>query len=620
MRQVVLSLENQATLVQYPDSLHGALQALLPGEFKAGAAPSSTIIVEDDGERYSLRSNGQAALGDLDQASCLYALFGEIGHSLVDKLSVGVALHAAAVSNGGAGIVIPGSSGAGKSSLTAWFVDRGFKYLTDEIVVFGDKVPCFSAFGRPLIIRERARESIARLPSFASAPWISADTTSMILPQSRGRLPKHHTCRLIVFPTFAEGEALTIEPLTPAQAGLELMASNINARNLANHGFDTITEVARAVPAVTLRYGSFEVLDGAFDALVELVLSNDWNSTSFAKLFRAFGGTNHSRHGERQTTQVEASGPVPAPTPRGARKKLTVGMATYDDYDGVYFSLQALRMYHPEILDETEFVIVDNHPNGRCAEPLKQLEGYVANYRYIPYGTRSGTATREVVFAESNAELVLCMDCHVFVVPGAVKKLIAYCDAHPNSRDLLQGPLVYDDLDQFSSHFAPEWREGMYGCWASDDRARDPCAEPFEIPMQGLGLFACRRSAWPGFNPMFRGFGGEEGYLHEKFRQAGGRTLCLPFLRWMHRFHRPAGVPYVNTWNDRLRNYMIGFHEVGWERRAVEEHFCQLLGPAVAGPIVRWVNDEIAQLDQGTASLDGSRQESADDVPTLSAV
>ena len=71
----------------------------------------------------------------------------------------------------------------------------------------------------------------------------------------------------------------------------------------------------------------------------------------------------------------------------------------------------------------------------------------------------------------------------------------------------------------------------MYGRWDDNGQAQDPDAEPFDIPMQGMGLFACRRAAWPGFNPGFRGFGGEEGYIHEKFRQAGGRTLCLPFMK-----------------------------------------------------------------------------------------
>jgi hypothetical protein len=67
---------------------------------------------------------------------------------------------------------------------------------------------------------------------------------------------------------------------------------------------------------------------------------------------------------------------------------------------------------------------------------------------------------------------------------------------------------------------------------------------PFEIPAQGLGLFTCRKDAWLGFNPAFRGFGGEEGYIHTKYRQAGHRCLNLPFLGWMHRFGRVGGPTY----------------------------------------------------------------------------
>jgi hypothetical protein len=51
--------------------------------------------------------------------------------------------------------------------------------------------------------------------------------------------------------------------------------------------------------------------------------------------------------------------------------------------------------------------------------------------------------------------------------------------------------------------------------------------------MQGLGVFACRRDAWPGLNPRLSGFGGEEGYLrpgrrvrHRAFRDALGQGAC----------------------------------------------------------------------------------------------
>jgi UDP-glucose 4-epimerase len=264
-------------------------------------------------------------------------------------------------------------------------------------------------------------------------------------------------------------------------------------------------------------------------------------------------------------------------TATGSRK-LTIGMATYDDYDGVYFTLQAIRMYHPEILDEVEFIVIDNNPTGPCGPALADLTNWIPSYRYIPKGDITGTAIRDWVFQEADGRFVLCVDSHVLIVNGALKRLIDYIDADADSKDLLQGPLIYDDLKHYSTHFRPEWRAGMFGTWDADPAGADPDQPPFEIPMQGLGLFGCRRSAWPGFNPEFRGFGGEEGYIHEKIRQRGGRVLCLPFLRWMHRFGRPLGTAYDNRWEDRVRNYLIGFREVGWDTTQVVEHFRAFLG------------------------------------------
>lgn len=63
------------------------------------------------------------------------------------------------------------------------------------------------------------------------------------------------------------------------------------------------------------------------------------------------------------------------PTPNGGvMKKLTIGMATYDDFHGVYFTIQALRLYHPITkTDEVEFIIIDNNPNSSHGEATKGL-------------------------------------------------------------------------------------------------------------------------------------------------------------------------------------------------------------------------------------------------------
>jgi hypothetical protein len=254
--------------------------------------------------------------------------------------------------------------------------------------------------------------------------------------------------------------------------------------------------------------------------------------------------------------------------------RICVGMATYDDFDGVWFTIQAIRMFHAEVSDRVSFVVVDNHPDGKSGAALKALESQIASLRYVPFSGYHGTAVRDIVFKESDADIVCCVDSHVLLQPGSLASILSWYEAHPDSPDLLQGPLLDDALNgPAASHFAPGWRAAMYGQWALDRRIRAVDAVPFVVGMQGLGLFACRQSAWPGFNPRFRGFGGEEGYLHEKFRLSGGTTWCHPALGWLHRFNREHGQPYPLHWQDILRNYLIGWREIGWDTAPIETHF-----------------------------------------------
>ena len=255
-------------------------------------------------------------------------------------------------------------------------------------------------------------------------------------------------------------------------------------------------------------------------------------------------------------------------------KKLTVGMVTYDDFDGVYFTIQAMRLYHPEVVDKIEFIVIDNNPNGPHAEAINSLVGWNRNtIRYVPFSEYKSTSIRSKIFELANTEYVLCIDCHVLLVPGALAKLIDFFEAKKDNGNLLQGPMLYDDLKGFATHFDLVWRSQMWGIWAHDERGNDINGEPFPIPAQGLGAFACRKDSWLGFNPRFRGFGGEEGYIHEKYRQSGKQAMCLPFFRWVHRFGRPNGVKYPLTLEHKLRNYFIGFLELGKDITPIYEHF-----------------------------------------------
>ena len=246
---------------------------------------------------------------------------------------------------------------------------------------------------------------------------------------------------------------------------------------------------------------------------------------------------------------------------------LTIGMATYDDYDGVYFTLQALKAYQD--LEDVELVVVDTKKE-LCKDTQNVCNSIGAKYFHAP--EKVGTsASRNHVFEVATGKFVLCLDCHVLLVKDAVKKLKEYIKKNIESNNLIQGPLLYDDQKHISTHFDPQWRGQMYGTWGTDSKA--DTQEEFEIPMQGLGLFCMRKAVWPKFNKDFRGFGGEEGYIQEKVRQNGGKSLCLSWLRWIHRFGRPKGVPYPLNIKDRVVNYLVGWSELGMNYHEVLDFF-----------------------------------------------
>jgi hypothetical protein len=502
-------------------------------------------------------------------------------------------------------VVLAGPTGTGKTRLSLWYRKQGFELLTDEIAAFarngqGDLLLA-GALARPLLLKSPGDAGALLRP--AEVPLAQQHSSWGLMLRLASGLPCPGGtigCGLIVFPSFNADAPFRLTALTPGEASLRSMGSCLNARNLPRGGLPLASLLTRRIRAVSLIYGASEDLAGTLDVLTRQVLATAVNANDLAALCQAFTARARSRATIVMQSGTQAAPETPkrvAPVRTSARfsRRLTIGMATYDDYDGAYFTIQSIRVNNPELDGALEFVVIDNHPGGPCSEELSQLGTWIDGYRYVPRGEWSGTAIRNAVFEEASSPFVLCIDSHVLIVPGALSKLIAYFEACPDSADLLQGPMLYDDLRKLTTHMEPRWRAGMYGVWESDPRGADPAAPSFEIPMHGLGLFACRRTAWPGFNPDFRGFGGEEGYIHEKIRGRGGRTLCLPFLRWLHRFGRPLGLSYVNRWEDRMRNYVIGFNELGLDTTEMEVHFAELLGAETSARIFTEIKRDLVE-------------------------
>lgn len=246
--------------------------------------------------------------------------------------------------------------------------------------------------------------------------------------------------------------------------------------------------------------------------------------------------------------------------------KLTIGMATCGNLDNIFWTVQSLRLYHD--LTNIQILIIDNKGNMAIRDWINNW-GH-GKIKYIEWTDIPGTSqARNKVFEFADGDYVLCIDDHVLLKPGSLNNLCEYM----NQGDLIQGPMIYDSINDYTTHMEPIWRDNMFGVWAESIPEDKLPLELFEIPMHGLGCFGCKKDLWLKFNENFRGFGGEEGYIHEKFRKNGRKVICLPWLKWSHKFVNNNSVSYQLNIRDRIKNYLIGFSELNMDLNPIYNHF-----------------------------------------------
>lgn len=245
----------------------------------------------------------------------------------------------------------------------------------------------------------------------------------------------------------------------------------------------------------------------------------------------------------------------------------TIGIPSYNNFTEVYFTVQSLRMHHD--MTGKEIVIVDNYGDDLLEKFVKEKgAGQVRYDRYLKI--RGVSAAKNRIFEIAAGEIVLCMDSHILLKQGVFERV-------PEGYDFVQGPCFANDLKRAAWEWKPQWRSGMWGVWGDYVPEQSLPAEPVEIWAMGAGFFATRRESWLRFNPAFRGFGGETGYIQEKYRKAGRRVLCYPNMKWVHFFcNGGRKIPFPVRENEKIRNYIIGFRELGIDTGSIENHFGKL--------------------------------------------
>lgn len=246
---------------------------------------------------------------------------------------------------------------------------------------------------------------------------------------------------------------------------------------------------------------------------------------------------------------------------------ITIGMPSYGNPEQVWFTVEALRLYQD--IKECEILVLDNQGNQQTQKVCSDMK-----IRYELFNEVNGTGpARNKIFDLAKKPFVLVIDSHVLLYQNAIKLLKVWLKSYwEEAKNLIQGPIVLSALTNAYTHYDNVWRKEMWGIWP---KAVHPDtlvgAEPIEIDMMGCGLFGCRKDSWLGFHKDCQGFDGVEGVIHEKYRKHGRKVLCLPFLKWVHKFGSVGGYPCYTE--DKIRNFLLGFGEIGLDRTPLYEHF-----------------------------------------------
>ena len=248
---------------------------------------------------------------------------------------------------------------------------------------------------------------------------------------------------------------------------------------------------------------------------------------------------------------------------------ITIGMASYGNPEQVWWTIQALRMYQDVV--GCEILVIDNQGNE---DVKKAVKGCKARYELMNEVNGTGPA-RNAIFDRANGDFVLVIDSHVLLWADAIKNLKVWLSENwEEAKNLIHGPLVLSGLQIAYTHYDDQWRSDMWGVWGKSKNESELGTEPIEIQMMGCGLFGCRKDSWLGFCRQAKGFDGVEGVIHEKYRRAGRRVICLPFLKWVHKFHdKGSKVPYPLLLDDKIRNFLLGFAEIDLDPAPIYEHF-----------------------------------------------
>jgi hypothetical protein len=182
-------------------------------------------------------------------------------------------VHAAAVERDGHSAILTGPPGAGKSTLCAALVNRGWRLLTDELTLIAPQSAAIVALPRPIGLKGSSIQLIQEFaPGTVFGPHCH-DTlkgtvahmrppTESVLRADEPALP-----RWLVFLRYKPDCATAVRPLPKAQSFMRLASSSFNYSVLGARGFKVLAKLMDNTDCYALEYSDLNEAIAWFDSL-----------------------------------------------------------------------------------------------------------------------------------------------------------------------------------------------------------------------------------------------------------------------------------------------------------------------------------------------------------------
>ena len=185
-------------------------------------------------------------------------------------------IHSAVLARDGRALLLPAPPGSGKSTLCAGLVAAGWRLLSDELALVELDGRRVVPIPRPISLKNRSIDTIARFWPEATIGEIVPDTlkgsVAHVRPpaESVRRADEHPGPAWVVLPRYAENTPTELARLPKCDAFMRLVDSAFNYSVHGRAGFDALASLVEASDCYAFTYGG--ALDEAIGVFERIAL------------------------------------------------------------------------------------------------------------------------------------------------------------------------------------------------------------------------------------------------------------------------------------------------------------------------------------------------------------